>query len=97
MGAHTYIAPHCVIEGAAIGSHVHIGAGSVVGKFVIVKDRVKILPGTVVPAGMVVPSGSVVGGRPGRVVGVVGEGWGVGGGGEVEGGEGRERWRAVGG
>ena len=59
----------------------------------MVKDRVKILPGTVVPAGMVVPSGSVVGGRPGRVVGEVGEGWGVREGGE--GGEGREVWRGV--
>ena len=94
VAAHTYIAPSCVIEAASIGSYVHIGAGSVIGKFAIVKDRVKILPGTVVPAGMVVASGSVVGGRPGRGVGDVGEGWGVGG--EVEGGEGRERWRGVG-
>lgn len=31
-----------------------------------------------VPAGMVVAGGSVVGGRPARWVGSVGEGWGVG-------------------
>lgn len=30
---------------------------------------------------MVIPSGSVVGGRPARVIGEVGEGWGVSGGG----------------
>lgn len=92
--SHTYVGPGCVIEASSIGSHVHIGAGCVVGKFVVVKDRVKILAGTVVPGGMVVPSGCVVGGRPGRVLGEVGEGWGVGG--EEEGGEGREGWRGVG-
>ncbi|MCJ1303765.1 Dynactin subunit 5 [Hypocenomyce scalaris] len=93
IGDHVLISAHCVIEAAAIGSYVHVGAGSVVGKFAIIKDGVKILPGTVVPGGMVVPSGVVVGGRPGRVLGEVGEGWGVQGG---EGGDLREVWRAVG-
>jgi len=63
-----------VIEAALIGSHVHIGEGCVIGKFAIIKDFVRVLEGTVVPAGMVVPSFSVVGGRPGRVVGEVMEG-----------------------
>ena len=70
-----------------------IGAGSVVGKMVVIRDWVRVLEGSVVPAGMVVPSGVVVGGRPARVVGEVGEGWGVGGG---EGGGLRGLWRGVG-
>lgn len=48
---------------------------------------------------MVVPAGSIVGGKPGRVIGEVGEGWGVAGGnaGElwVEGGELRELVRSI--
>ena len=63
---------------------------------VVIKDNVKILDHAVLPAGSVWASGSVVGGRPGRVVGELGEGWGAGG---VEGGPGmeaRELWRGVG-
>lgn len=74
MGDHVYIGPSSIIEAALIGSHVHIGEGCVIGKFAIIKDFVKILPGTVIPAQMVIPSFSVVGGRPGRVVGEVPEG-----------------------
>lgn len=53
---------------------------------------------------MVVPAGSIVGGKPGRVIGEVGEGWGVssgavggpgGEGGWVEGGELRELVRSI--
>jgi dynactin 5 len=71
---HVYVGPSSVIEAALIGNHVHIGAGCVIGKFVIIKDYVRILEGTVVPANMVIPSFSIVGGRPGRVVGEVPEG-----------------------
>jgi hypothetical protein len=63
---------------------------------VVIKDNVRVLDYTVLPAGSVWASGSVVGGRPGRVVGELGEGWGAGG---VEGGPGmeaRELWRGVG-
>jgi dynactin-5 len=68
------VGPGSVVEAALIGNHVHIGAGCVIGKFAIIKDFVRILEGTVVPANMVIPSFSVVGGRPGRVVGEVPEG-----------------------
>jgi dynactin-5 len=47
---------------------------------------------------MVVPPMSIVGGRPGRVIGEVGEGWGVsvgGGEGWVEGGDLRELVRSI--
>ena len=94
IGEHTFIGPNCVIEAAQIGDRVHVGAGAVVGKFAILKDGVKVLEGAHVAGGMVVASGFVVGGRPARVVGEVGEGWGI-----VEGGEGgdlREFWRGTG-
>ena len=94
IGEHVYIGPNATIEAASIGDHVHIGAGTVVGRMAIIKDWVKILEGCVVPAGMVVASGSVIGGRPGRMVGELGDGWGHGDG--VEGGDLRELWRAVG-
>lgn len=94
IGDHVFVGEGCVIEAASIGDHVHIGNGAVVGKMAIIKDGVKILEGTVVPTGMVVASGSVVGGQPARVVGEVGEGWGLYEG--MEGGDMRELWRSVG-
>lgn len=48
---------------------------------------------------MIIPPGSVVGGRPGRVIDEVGEGWGAGSGGPgeewVEGGDLRELVRSI--
>ena len=69
-----------------------------VGDLAILKDGCRVLRGAVVPGGMVVAPGMVVAGRPARVVGEVGVGWGVGedegaGGG---GGDLREVWRAAG-
>jgi dynactin 5 len=52
-----------------------------------------VLDGAVVPPQMVVPSFCVVGGAPARIVGEVGEGYGVEG---AEGGLARERYRMVG-
>lgn len=76
---------------------MHIGANVVIHPFVIIKENVKVLPNSVISAHMVIPSGSVVGGRPARVVGEVGEGWGysghgAGGGGLGVGGGGEEKW-----
>ncbi len=65
---------HSIVEAALIGSHVHIGADCVIGKFAIIKDSVRVLDGTVVLPNMVVPSFSIVAGRPGRVVGEIAEG-----------------------
>jgi dynactin-5 len=91
--------PNCHISAIAISSHVYIGANAVLSPFCIIKDNCKILPNTVVPPNMVVPVGSIVGGKPGRIIGEVGEGWGVGGGasGEswVEGGELRDLVRSI--
>jgi dynactin-5 len=58
----------------------------------ILKEFAYVLDGAVVPAGMVVPSWCVVGGAPARIVGEVGEGYGVEG---AEGGMARERYRMV--
>ncbi|KAL3422821.1 dynactin arp1 p25 subunit [Phlyctema vagabunda] len=74
IGDHVYVGPASVVEAALIGNHVHVGKGCVIGKFAIIKDFVKILDGTVIPANMVIPSFSIVGGKPGRVVGEVPEG-----------------------
>ena len=93
IGEHVFVGPDCVIEAASIGDRVHIGARSVVGRFAILKDSCRILEGTIVPAGMVVASGCVVGGRPGRIVGEVGDGYGMG---EGMGGELRQLWKRTG-
>lgn len=93
MGDHVFVGEHTVVEAASVGSHVHIGRDAVVGSMAILKDFVLVLDGAVVPAGMVAPSFCVVGGAPARVVGEIGEGFGVEG---AEGGMARERYRAVG-
>ncbi|KAK8071256.1 hypothetical protein PG997_011459 [Apiospora hydei] len=74
IGDHVFVGENSVVQAATIGSHVHIAANAVVGEFAIVKDYVRILEGTVVPANMVIPSFSVVAGQPGRVIGEVPEG-----------------------
>lgn len=93
IGEHTFIGDGAVVEAASVGDHVVVGKGAVVGNMAILKDWVKVLEGAVVPDGMVVCSGCVIGGRPARVVGEVGDAWGVG---DGEGGDLREVWRGVG-
>jgi dynactin-5 len=97
IGDQVFIGPQCVVSAALIHSHVHVGAGCVLMPFCIVRENVRILPGSVVPANMVIPPNSVVAGRPARVVGEVGEGWGVNAVGEewVEGGDLRDVVRGV--
>ncbi|KAF2182050.1 trimeric LpxA-like protein [Zopfia rhizophila CBS 207.26] len=97
IGDNVFVGPNCSISAISIASHVHIGVNTTIHPFVIIKENVKILPNTVIPTQMVIPSGSVVGGRPARVVGEVGEGWGVsaggaGGGGLGVGGGGEKNW-----
>ncbi|OAG09589.1 trimeric LpxA-like protein [Paraphaeosphaeria sporulosa] len=96
IGDNVFIGPNCVISAIAISSHVHIGANVTIHPFAVIKENVKVLPNTVVPSAMVIAPGSVVGGRPARIVGEVGEGWGVSGGGAGGGlgvgGGGEEKW-----
>ncbi|KAJ5539992.1 Dynactin subunit 5 [Penicillium frequentans] len=93
IGDHVFVGESAVVEAASLGNHVHVGAGATIGSMAIVKDFSVVLEGAVVPPGMVVPSWCVVGGRPARIVGEVGEGYGVEG---AEGGLARERYRLVG-
>ncbi|KAL2008267.1 hypothetical protein VTN00DRAFT_8249 [Thermoascus crustaceus] len=93
IGDHVFIGERAVVEAATVGNHVHIGKEAVIGSMAILKDFAYVLDGAVVPPGMVVPSWCVVGGAPARIVGEVGEGYGVEG---AEGGLARERYRLVG-
>ncbi|KIW62300.1 hypothetical protein PV04_10484 [Phialophora macrospora] len=103
---YVYIGPNTHVRAAEIRSNVWIGANCTIGNMVMIKDNVKILDGTVLPANTVWAGGTVIAGRPGRVIGEIGEGWaagssgsGGGGGSTVDEGVGvksRERWAAVG-
>lgn len=93
IGDHVFVGESAVIEAASVGNHVHVGAGATIGSMAIIKDFAVVLEGAAVPPGMVVPSWCVVGGKPARIVGEVGEGYGVEG---AEGGLARERYRLVG-
>ena len=97
---HVFIGSNAHIRAATIGSHVYIGANCVVGNLCIIKDNVRVEDGAVLPANSMWASGRVVAGSPARVVGEVGEAWGL-----FEGGAGvgdvalvgsRERWVSVG-
>lgn len=74
LGDHVFIGESTVVQAAAIGSHVHIGKNVSVGEFAIIKDYVRILEDTVIPANMVIPSFTIVAGQPARIVGEVPEG-----------------------
>jgi dynactin 5 len=99
---YVYIGPNTHVRAAEIRSNVHIGANCVIGNMVMIKDNVKVLDGTVLPANTIWAGGSVIAGRPGRVVGEVGEGWASGAAGsggvgdEGIGVKSRERWAMVG-
>lgn len=99
---YVYIGPNTQVRAAEIRSHVYIGSNCVIGNMCIIKDNVKILDGSVLPANSVWTSNSIVAGRPARVIGELGEGWGSGGNSTAAGVDesvgirSRERWAAVG-
>jgi len=68
LGDHVFVGEGAVVEAAVVGSMVHIGANSVIGKFSIIKDCVRIEEGTVVAPNTIIPPYSRVAGRPGVVV-----------------------------
>ncbi|KAJ6437162.1 dynactin subunit p25 [Purpureocillium lavendulum] len=74
LGDHVFVGQGTVVQAATVGSHVHIGKGCAINEFAIIKDYVKVLDGTVVPAFMVIPSFSIVAGQPAKVVGEIPEG-----------------------
>lgn len=69
MGDHVTIGANTIVEAASVGSHVEIGANCLVGRFVIIKDCVRILEGSVVAPNTVIPSFSIYGGSPASCVG----------------------------
>lgn len=87
------------MSAASIGSHVHIGENCVLGNFSMLREGCKVLPNTVVPPNMVVAPGTIVAGRPARIIGEVGDGYGQGPGDEgeeyVEGGDLRALVRSI--
>ncbi|KAF7197089.1 hypothetical protein HII31_01514 [Pseudocercospora fuligena] len=99
IGDNVFIGTGTHISAVQIGNHVHVGENCVLGQFSMLKENCKVLPGTVVPANMVVAPGCIVAGRPARIVGEVGDGWGhtIGGEGEdwVEGGDLRALVRTI--
>jgi dynactin-5 len=80
IGDNVFIGPGSHIASLSISSNVHIGPGCVLSNSCVIKEYCKLLPGTVVPPAMVIPPGSIVAGKPARIVGEVGEGWGQPGG-----------------
>lgn len=99
IGDNVFIGPNSHVSSASISSHVYVGANCVLSPLCIIKEGSKILPNSVVPPGMTVPAGTVVGGRPAKILGEVGDGWGQGGGIEadewVEGGDLRPLVRSI--
>lgn len=91
IGDNVFIGQGTHVSAASISSHVHVGENCVLGDFSMLKERSKVLPNTVVPTGMIVPPGTIVAGRPARIIGEVGDGYGQGPGDEgeewVEGGD----------
>jgi len=96
---HVFIGPNTHVSAISISSNVHIGANCVLSPFCAIKECCKILPNTVIPPHMIIPPGSVVAGRPAKIIGEVGVGWGQGAGGEgeewVEGGDLRALVRSI--
>eukprot|EP00397_Hematodinium_sp_SG-2012_P057729 GEMP01072426.1.p1 GENE.GEMP01072426.1~~GEMP01072426.1.p1 ORF type:complete len:179 (+),score=50.71 GEMP01072426.1:183-719(+) len=69
VGDYVTIGKKVVISAASIGSYVDIGDGCVISKRCIIKDNVRILPGTMLPADAVIPPFAVFGGSPARYLG----------------------------
>ncbi|EPQ29998.1 uncharacterized protein PFL1_02671 [Pseudozyma flocculosa PF-1] len=69
MGDHVSIGANSVVEAAALGSHVEVGANCVIGRFVMIKDCVRILDNSVVAPNTVIPPYSIYGGSPAKLVG----------------------------
>jgi len=68
IGDHVLIEEDCVVNAAQVGSYVHIGKGSVIGRRCMLKDCCAIAPGSVLPPETVVPAFTVYGGSPAKFV-----------------------------
>jgi dynactin-5 len=67
IGSYVDIGRGCVVVRGALSAHMAFGADDPAqGKFCSIKDSVRVLDGSVLPAGTVLPSGTVWGGAPGQ-------------------------------
>jgi carbonic anhydrase/acetyltransferase-like protein (isoleucine patch superfamily) len=73
LGDDVTVGHSAIVHGATIGNRCLIGMGSVVLDNAIVEDECFIAAGALVPPRMRVPTRSLVMGRPGKVVKVLGE------------------------
>ncbi|CAD6184598.1 unnamed protein product [Caenorhabditis auriculariae] len=69
IGDSVFVEEECVINAAYIGSFVHVGARSVLGRACTIKECCRVLPDSVVSADAVFPPFSTIGGNPARIVG----------------------------
>lgn len=99
IGDSVFIGQGTYVSSATISSHVHIGENCVLGAFSWIREYSQVLPNTVVPPNMTIPPGTIVAGRPARIIGEVGDGYGQGTVGEgdewVEGGDLRSLVRSI--
>ncbi len=68
LGDFVLVEENCIIQAASIGSHVHIGANSVIGKRVILSNCCEIEANSVVTPGTVTPPFTVWGGNPAKLI-----------------------------
>ena len=73
VGSDVTIGHMAIVHGCRIGDHCLVGMGSIVLDDAIIEDECLIAAGALVPPGMRVPSRSLVMGRPGKVVRVLGD------------------------
>ncbi|XP_075251469.1 dynactin subunit 5-like [Convolutriloba macropyga] len=68
IGDCVYVEEDVILQATSVGSYVHIGKGSVIGKRAKLGDCSAILPGSYVPPDTVVPTFAIFGGSPARWV-----------------------------
>jgi len=64
IGDYVHIEEDCIVSAASIGSYIHIGRGSVLGRHCVLKDCCWIEENSVLAPGTVVPHFAIFGGTP---------------------------------
>ncbi|PWN29330.1 putative dynactin Arp1 p25 subunit RO12 [Jaminaea rosea] len=75
LGDFVHIGSSSVLQATSVGSHIDIGRDCIIGRFVTVKDCVRICDGSVVAPYTTIPSGQVWAGNPAKKVGSLPETW----------------------
>ncbi|PWN19625.1 trimeric LpxA-like protein [Microstroma glucosiphilum] len=74
-GDFVHIGANSVVESQQLGSHIDIGKDCIIGRYVVIKDSVRLLDGSVVPSNATIPSGQIWGGNPARPLAQLPEDW----------------------